>query len=582
MIMASSSGNFKLRTRVVALFFLLFGGLLSGRLFLIQVTEHDFYSSRANRQYVSYNSKPSVATRGNIYFQEKNGSLISAATTKEGFSVNLNPSLLMNAEEVCHKIGEIIVIDEPDCLARASKKDDPSEIIAHYLNGDEAEKIRNLNLPGLGVYAEQWRFYPGQSLASQVLGFVGYEDKGNDLIGRYGVEQHYENILKGKTENLNKSNSFIMLFLEAGKEFLSTDVDNGHDIVLTIEPKVQSFLENRLAEVVEKWSAKSAGGIIIDPSTGAIIAMASLPDFDPNNYGKVTNISYFRNPLVSNIFEMGSVVKALTMAAALDADKITPETTYFDAGYLVFNNRRIENYDGKGRETVDMQTVLDESLNTGAVFAMQRLGKNDFLKYFNNYGLAQKTEVDLPNEIVGRLSNLDSSRDIEYATASFGQGIAMSPLEFTMAIASLANGGVLMKPYVVKNVIVAGGQDNITQPTVKRRVLKEETSREISKMLVKVVDEALLGGTEKLAHYSLAAKTGTAQLVKPAGEGGGYYDNEYLHSFFGYGPAFDAKFLVFLYVEKPQGVRYASHTLTQPFMEIMKFLLNYYSIPPDR
>jgi len=576
--MGRKSDNFKLRIRLVVLLFVVLGGLLACRLFFIQVRGHEYYSVRAERQLSSYKPRLSVSIRGDIYFKERDSTLISAATVKDGFLVAVNPLLINDSIFVCDSIEQLIQIDKKDCVEKAGKQGDPFEVIAHRLDSSSAEKIRQLQIKGVDVFSEQWRFYPGGSLASQVLGFVGY--RGDELVGRYGIEQYYEDVLKGKKEELEKSESFAMLFFELSKDFLGDDASSGYDVVLTVEPRVQAFLENSLDEMMEDWRAVSAGGLVINPKTGAIIALANQPDFDPNNYNLVEDISYFLNPLVSSIFEVGSVFKPLTLAAGLDTGKISSDTTYIDKGYEIFNNRRIENYDGKARGMVDMQAVLNESLNTGAMFVMQQLGKSEFLRYMKKYGLDEKTGVDLPGETKGLLSNLLTLRDIEYATASFGQGIAVTPLEFSMAASALANGGILLKPYLVDQVIVEGGKDHITELIEKERVLKEETSREITRMLVRVVDEALLGGTVKMDHYSIAAKTGTALLPKK-GELG-YYEDDYLHSFFGYAPAFDAEFLVFLYLEKPQGVKYASQTLTQPFVDIMKFLLNYYEIPPDR
>ena len=226
-----------------------------------------------------------------------------------------------------------------------------------------------------------------------------------------------------------------------------------------------------------------------------------------------------------------------------------------------------------------MQKVLEESLNTGAAFAAGKLGKENMRKYFTAYGLGEKTGVELPGEVAGNLSNLSSKRDVEYATASFGQGVSATPLEFARAIAALANGGKLMKLYLVERIVRPGREDVITEPEVVREVLTPETSETISKMLVKVVDDALLGGTVKFKRFTAAAKTGTAQIPLKDAKG---YSEEYLHSFFGWAPGFDAKFLVFLYMEKPQGVRYASQSLGPSWAEITQFLLTYYEIPPDR
>jgi len=578
--MIRGSGNFKLRARFLCLLFFILSGLLVGRLFFIQVAGHDFYAARAERQFVSFKSKPSISIRGDIYFKEKSDNLISAATIKDGFLVAVMPNIVKNAEALCQEASEILDLPVDSCFDKTSKKNDPFEILGHRLSDLEVEKIKNIEEQGIGIFPEQWRFYPGNSLASQVLGFVGY--KGDELVGRYGVEQYYEDVLKGRKESLEKGDSFAALFWELGRDFLGTEVASGHDIILTIEPRVQLFLEDILGELMKDWGSLSAGGVVMDPRSGAVLAMASRPAFNPNNYNEVEDIFYFRNPLVSSIFELGSVFKPLTLAAAIDQGEISPQTTYVDRGFVAIDGRRIENYDGKARGKVDMQTVLSESLNTGAVFAMQQLGKTEFLKYIRAYGFDKKTGVDLPDEIEGQLSNLLTLRDIEYATASFGHGIAVSPIEFCVAMSSIANGGLIVEPYIVDKIIVKGGKDYTAELTTEgeNRVLKETTAKTMTKMLVEVVDEALLGGTVKVDHYSIAAKTGTALLPKK-GELG-YYEDQYLHSFFGYAPAFDARFLVFLYLEKPQGVKYASHTLTQPFMKLMKFLLNYYEVPPDR
>ncbi len=523
-------------------------------------------------------SKASVSLRGDIYFKEKNGNLISAAATKDGFLVAFDPRLISDPQKTCETIGVVVSVKQSDCVIKAGKKDDPFEEIVHRVDYAAAEKVKNFKLAGVDVFSEQWRFAPGNSLASHILGFVGYE--GNALVGRYGLEEHYEDILKGVKESFEESKSFAAVFFELGKNILASDVSHGNDLVLTIEPRVQGVLEKSLEEILLKWKAKSAGGIVMNPKTGAIIAMAAKPDFNPNKYSTVEDLNLFRNPLISDLFELGSVVKPLTLSAAMDLGKITADTTYVDNGYLIIDNARIENYDGKGRGKVNMQEVLNHSLNTGAVFVMRQLGKENFRNYFLNYGLKEKTGIDLAGETGGNLKNLDSPREIEYASASFGQGIAVTPIEFVSAMAALANQGVIMRPYIVEKIISEGGKDFVTNPTVRRQVLKKETAEEITRMLVNVVDKALLGGTVKMEHYSIAAKTGTAQIHKE--EGSGYYEDQYLHSFFGYAPAFNAKFLVFLYLEKPQDVQYASHSLTPPFMGLIKFLFNYYEVPPDR
>jgi len=566
--MARRSDDFSGRIRFVGILLFLIASGLIYRLFDLQVMKADYYREKADRQYISSENKSSIANRGTIYFREKTGQLVSAAGVKDGYKVVINPSVLKNAEDVYNKIFPIIPLEREDFLLHAAKQNDAYEEIIRRLEADKADATRKLAIAGLSVISDQWRFYPGGKLASHILGFVGYT--GNELVGQYGIEKYYEDHLRAEPEDAVR-NSFAEAFLGISRKLFLKSLENKQDVILTIEPSVQGFLEASIEKVLSQYSAESAGGVIIEPKTGKILAMAAKPDFDPNFYNKVENPTLFLNPFISNILEIGSVMKPITLSSALDANRIEPETTYYDNGYLIIDKARIENYDAKGRGKVDMQAVLDESLNTGAVFAMRQLGKDNFRNYVINFGLGEKTGIDLPDEIKGNISNLDSPREIEAATASFGQGIAPTPIEFTMAFSALANGGYLVQPYIVET--------SQSQPVIRRQVIKKETSEEITRMLVKVVDEALLGGTVKLDHYSIAAKTGTAQIPNENQKG---YSENYLHTFIGYAPAYDPKFLVFLYLKKPQGVKYASHSLTPAFMDITKFLLNYYEIPPDR
>ncbi len=567
--------NYINRLRLLSVLFFVLFVVLIARLVHLQVVRHDFYVDKADRQY--QRQVTPANDRGAIFFTTKDGQLVSAATMQNGFLAAINPLRLTDPEAVYERLQTIIpTIDRESFLAKAAKAGDPYEEIATKISETAADQISALDLDGLMVFKTRWRVYPAGTLASHVLGFMGYDGDGKELVGRYGLEKQFDGVLRRDADK-----SFVAFLSSLWSEIRGAKAELARreaDLVLTLEPQVTQTLESELEAVKKQYGAESAGGIIMDPYTGEIVAMAALPNFDPG--GRIDDIAVLGNPLVENVYEMGSIMKPLTMAAALDAGALTASTTYNDAGVIEIDGRRIANYDGIARGQVTMQEVLNQSLNVGAVFVMQKLGADRFRQYFINYGFGDKTGIDLPGEVGGLIKNLESPREVEYATASFGQGIAMSPISMTRALATLANGGQLVRPHVVKIFKRDKLRSSVeVAPEIERPVLKPETSQEITRMLVQVVDTKLANGTAKQTHYRIAAKTGTAQMAKP---GGGYYDDRYLHSFFGYLPASAPRFIVFMYLLKPQGVRYSSETLTTPFVNLAKFLINYYQLPPDR
>ena len=308
---------------------------------------------------------------------------------------------------------------------------------------------------------------------------------------------------------------------------------------------MQGQLEKTLEEISATHSPKAAGGIIMDPQTGEVLAIAMRPGFDPNTYNVVENPKVFQNPLVESVYEMGSIMKPLTMAAAIDVDAVSPRTTYNDRGCVTKSGAKFCNFDLKGRGVVDMQEVLSQSLNTGVSFAVDKMGNEKFAEYVKKFALGEETGIDLPNEAAGNIDALfvKGAADIDFASASFGQSIAVSQIEMIRALSTLANKGKLPEPHLVKAVRYENGVTRSLAQADEVQVIKPETAETVTNMLIKVYDDALLEGTLKQEHYSIAAKTGTAQIAIPGG--GGYYTDRYLHSFFGYFPH-DPKFIVFL------------------------------------
>ncbi|MBU2159136.1 hypothetical protein KJ848_03060 [Patescibacteria group bacterium] len=351
------------------------------------------------------------------------------------------------------------------------------------------------------------------------------------------------------------------------------------NLVTSIEPVVQEKLDQILISVNAQYGSRETGGIIMDPKTGEIIALDTAPSFNANDFVNGDS-THFGNPLVEHRYEFGSIVKALTMAAGLDSGVITANSTYNDTGCTTLNNKKFCNYDLKARGVTPMQEVLSQSLNMGAAFIALQVGHEKMRHYFKDLGMGTETGIDLPSEISGSLANIETSpRDIEYATASYGQGIAQTPVEMVRALGALANEGQIVTPHLVRSVRLESGIEKKLSWGVPKRVFGAAATEETTRMLVNVVDLKLANGTVRIPEMSVAAKTGTAQI---AGPGGKYSEDRYFHSFFGYFPAYDPKFIILLYTREPQNVKYASETLTHPFMDLTHFLINYYAIPPDR
>ncbi|MEL6804870.1 MAG: penicillin-binding transpeptidase domain-containing protein, partial [Bacteroidota bacterium] len=397
------------------------------------------------RQYV--HKVEDLYDRVSIYFTTRDGERIDAATIQNGHVLSVDPSNVSDADMLYQALQSYIDLDQETFIHRATLPERTYVPIDYEILSQDAEAIEALNLSGVHLYKNRWRYYPGAALSARAVGFVGYGgENADELSGRYGLERYYEEVLARDRESLSV-NFFAEIFSNLGNLAFDTASYRQGDVITSIEPTVARVLQNELLETTEKFDSTLTAGIIINPKTGEIYALDAVPTFDLNERSNAT-VEDFRNPLVENVYEFGSIIKALTMAAGLDSGAVTTNTTYYDSGQLELDTFTIGNFDGKGRGTVDMQEVLSQSLNTGGAFIVDTMGKVAFREYFIALKLGSEAGIDLPNEAHGLVDNLDSPRDIEYATASFGQGIALTPIAASRALSSLGNGGALITPHI--------------------------------------------------------------------------------------------------------------------------------------
>jgi cell division protein FtsI (penicillin-binding protein 3)/stage V sporulation protein D (sporulation-specific penicillin-binding protein) len=483
-------------------------------------------------------------------------------------------------EELSKKKVELIDYEN---FSKKFDKDSSFEILATNVNEDIANEIIGERIRGVIVNRKKSRVYFEKNVAAKVLGFVGFA--GNKKTGLYGLEKYYNDVLE--KVDIKNTNFFAEIFAdfsseENTKEDIKSLIENNNkegDLNLTIDVNVERYLNKLLLTTREKWNSEIVGGIIMDINDGSIIAMEEAPSFDPNSYKEVSDISIYNNDLISGVYEMGSIIKPLTVAAALDSDTVTESTTYNDTGSITLNGYTIYNFDKKARgPNTPLQQILSQSLNVGIAFLVQKMGNDKLSDYFHKFGIGDYTGIDLPNESSGLVANLDSDVVVDSVTAGFGQGIAITPIQTIRALATLGNGGILVTPHIVKSITYDNGETKVIAQDKGDIIFNNaSTSERISKLLIKVVDEGMHAKNPK---YTIAAKTGTAQMVNS--NTGKYYEDRYLHSFFGYFPATSPRYIIFLYHTNPRGAQYASQTLKETFFELVDFLIGYYEIPPDR
>lgn len=562
-----SVSNVTVKKRLIFLFiclsFAVFGLVL--RLAYVQLIIGPELQAKAWEQWTRTNRVR--APRGNI-LDRKSRLLAGSATS---LSILARPRQIENKEEAARLLAPVLGLDEERVLELLQRQED-SVYLRRQMNEEVAQEIRQLNIRGIHFAPEPRRYYPHGRLASQLLGFVGIDE------GLAGLEFQYERELKGRDGRIELQTDATGRQIPQGTQrYLPPE--EGYDLVLTIDQNIQFIMEREMDRVMLESQPKGIIGIAMDPRSGEILAMAGKPDFDPNNYNKFPNENWRLSP-VSDTFEPGSTFKLVTLAAALEEGKFRADEGFFCSGSTIVAGRTIGCWTRSrgGHGSINFAQAVMSSCNPGFITLGNRIGANKLMDYVQAFGFGQRTGIDIGGEGTGILFSPRQYGPVEAATTSFGQGVSVTPIQQVMAIAAMANGGFLMKPYIVKEMRDANG--NVVaknEPQVVRRVISEETCKEVTRIMELVVSDGS-GRNAQVEGYRIAGKTGTAQKVAD----GRYIGGEYILSFIGFAPAEDPQVLLYIAVDAPQiGPQWGSQVSAPMSRRMMESILKYMNIPPS-
>jgi Cell division protein FtsI/penicillin-binding protein 2 len=560
------------RKSVAIAMFLLLAAIVAliGRIAWVQLVDGQQLAERARTQLRE--SKLLQSPRGTIF--DRNGRELAISSLRKSLYCNprefnkdpavvaakLAPILEMQAETIRERLmasGSFV------WLKRTLEPDATQQVIELA----KAEDIR-----GLDFIEESKRYYPNDSLAAQVLGFVGTDD-----IGLSGLEMAMDKTIKGEmVRQAVDTDSYGIPILQSSVMF--KPVKQGKSVFLTIDSTIQFIVEQSLDRVVSRTKAKAATVIIMNPRTGEILAMASRPGFNPNQFYRY-GAGEWKNRAVSVIYEPGSTFKSVVAAAALQEKLVSVNERFIDKGYIEVSGRRIQNWSGDSYGSVSLTDVIKNSINTGFVEIGLRLGADRLNNYARAFGFGHVTDIELPGEEEGLLFNSKDMRDSDVATMAIGQSIAVTPLQLLTAVSAIANDGVLLKPYLIKEIYNADGTLASVTPTQRvRQVISPDTAKLLCGLLAKVVSEG--GGTRAAVKgYQFAGKTGTAERLKESGNG--YDAGHYIASFAGFGPVEDPQIAALIVIDDPVGEYYGGEIAAPVFGEIMNQVMRYLAIRPQ-
>ena len=557
----------KIRHRmiIVAVVFSMYGTGLVARLVYLQVFQHETLKAQAERQYI----RRIVINTGRGIIYDRNLNALAANIEME--SVYVNPGKIADKKFTADMLASILGIDNKAVAKYISAKKH-FVWIKRKCSFEEIEKLKELRLPGVGYIGETKRFYPKRELAASVIGFVGLDNQ-----GLAGIEHQFHSVLKGVSYRKVMVKDARGRIVRAGTE--ATGVQKkSWDVKLTVDEVIQFITERELNKQIQKYGAKGGIAIVMDPNQGEILAMADLPEFNPNNFASYPQELY-KNKAVTNAYDPGSIFKPIVAAAAIDANVADVEDVFYgENGQIKIGRTRIGEAANHKFGWLTLRNIIAKSSNIGIIKVAQKLGEKKLYAYIKDFGFGKKVGIGLPGEAKGKLRSLSKWTPLSLASISFGHEISITPLQMTVAMGAIANGGYLVRPRIVQ-AFLKDGKEQYHKPLQIKRILSEQTSRKMISILKTAVREGT-GKNAAIPGFDVAGKTGTAQKLDPDTKA--YSQTAYISSFIGFVPADDPKLVILVMVDEPQGTYWGGEVAAPAFKEIGQQVLRYMNIPSNK
>lgn len=554
----------RFRIVLVGSIFALCFGVIVGRAVQLQVLDGNDLAEKAATQYnKAYYERP---RRGTIFDQNRKELAISIDVP----SVCAYPKRIRSPQQTAVALARALRLKQRPIFRKliSGKK---FVWVKRYASSNEVSALRELNLEGVGFPTESRRFYPMKTLAAQAIGFCGTEETGLE-----GLEYYYDRTLSGLNSTRTGIRDALGRWFSPGG--LPPENKDGLNLILTIDSNIQNIAEQAVSESVEQFSAKSGMALVMVPSTGAILAMAHVPQFNPNTFGRYEPWIW-RNRAITDSFEPGSTFKIFLAAAALESDTCTPDSIFYceNGKYLVGKNVI---HDIHAYGDLSFRDIIKYSSNIGAAKIGEKIGSGYLYDKLKAFGFGTKTNIGWPYERSGRLHPVRLWSEMDALATCFGHGVSVSALQLTAGVAALANDGLLMKPYLVQEITNPQGQRVWSvQPTITRRVVSFETAQSLTSMLERVVAKSGTGVKAAVRGYRIAGKTGTAQKIDP--NGNGYLKDKHTAAFVGFAPSRDPKMVILVVIDEPQRQYYGGVVAAPVFRRIAMETLQYLKIPPE-